>query len=74
MPLLVVEDDESIGRPLTAALRGQGYDVLWAVTAAEAVELAVAEPPALVLLDLGPARPRRRRAVPPAARPRARRR
>ncbi len=51
--LLVVEDDESIGTPLTAALRGQGYDVLWAVTAAEALELAAAEPPVLVLLDLG---------------------
>lgn len=53
LPLLVVEDDESIGRPLTAALRGQGYDVLWALTAAEAVELVRAEPPVLVLLDLG---------------------
>jgi len=53
LPILVVEDDESIGRPLTAALRGQGYDVLWALTAAEALELAAAEPPVLVLLDLG---------------------
>jgi DNA-binding response OmpR family regulator len=51
--LLVVEDDESIGRPLTAALQGQGYDVLWALTAAEALELAEVEPPVLVLLDLG---------------------
>jgi DNA-binding response OmpR family regulator len=53
LPLLVVEDDESIGRPLGAALRSQGYDVLWALTAAEALELADAEPPVLVLLDLG---------------------
>jgi DNA-binding response OmpR family regulator len=52
-PILVVEDDEAIGRPLSAALRGQGYDVLWALTAAEALELATAEPPVLVLLDLG---------------------
>jgi len=51
--LLVVEDDPTIGTPLTAALRGQGYDVLWALTAAEALELAAAEPPTLVLLDLG---------------------
>jgi DNA-binding response OmpR family regulator len=51
--LLVVEDDQSIGRPLTAALQGQGYDVLWALTAAEALELAELEPPVLVLLDLG---------------------
>ena len=53
LTLLVVEDDESIGRPLTAALQGQGYDVLWALTAAEALELATLEPPVLVLLDLG---------------------
>ncbi|HET9655836.1 MAG TPA: response regulator transcription factor [Kineosporiaceae bacterium] len=53
LPILVVEDDESIGRPLSAALRGQGYDVLWALSAAEALELAGAEPPVLVLLDLG---------------------
>ncbi len=53
LPLLVVEDDEHIGRPLTTALRGQGYDVLWALTAAEALELATVEPPVLVLLDLG---------------------
>jgi DNA-binding response OmpR family regulator len=53
LTLLVVEDDESIGRPLTAALQGQGYDVLWALTAAEALELAAVEPPVLVLLDLG---------------------
>jgi DNA-binding response OmpR family regulator len=52
-PVLVVEDDEHIGRPLTTALRGQGYDVLWALTAAEALELAGMEPPVLVLLDLG---------------------
>jgi len=51
--VLVVEDDEAIGRPLTAALRGQGYDTLWALTAAEALELAETEPPVLVLLDLG---------------------
>jgi DNA-binding response OmpR family regulator len=51
--LLVVEDDPTIGTPLTAALRGQGFDVLWALTAAEALELAAAEPPVLVLLDLG---------------------
>ncbi len=51
--LLLVEDDEAIGRPLTAALRGQGYDTLWALTAAEALELATEEPPDLILLDLG---------------------
>lgn len=53
LTLLVVEDDESIGRPLTAALQAQGFDVLWALTAAESLELAQIEPPALILLDLG---------------------
>jgi DNA-binding response OmpR family regulator len=53
LPILIVEDDEAIGRPLTAALRGQGYDVMWALTAAEALSLAAGEAPALVLLDLG---------------------
>ena len=53
LPLLLVEDDEAIGRSLTTALRGQGYDTMWALTAAEAIELAAAEPPVLVLLDLG---------------------
>ena len=53
LTILVVEDDETIGRPLTSALQGQGYDVLWALTAAEAMELATLEPPVLILLDLG---------------------
>lgn len=51
--ILLVEDDEAIGRPMVGALRGQGYDPLWALTAAEALELAGTETPALVLLDLG---------------------
>ena len=53
LTLLVVEDDELIGRALTAALQAQGFDVLWALGAAEALELAEMEPPALILLDLG---------------------
>jgi DNA-binding response OmpR family regulator len=52
-PILLVEDDETIGKPLVVTLRGQGYDTLWALTAAEALELAAAEPPVLILLDLG---------------------
>lgn len=53
LTLLVVEDDEKIGRPLTSALQAQGFDVLWALTAAEALELSEIEPPVLILLDLG---------------------
>jgi DNA-binding response OmpR family regulator len=50
--LLLVEDDESIGRPLTRTLEGQGYAVDWARTARAALD-AVREDTALVLLDLG---------------------
>jgi DNA-binding response OmpR family regulator len=53
LTLLVVEDDELIGRALTSALGSQGFDVLWAINAAEALELAEIEPPVLILLDLG---------------------
>lgn len=52
LTLLVIEDDALIGRSLTCALQGQGFDVLWALTAAEALELAEIEPPVLILLDL----------------------
>lgn len=51
--LLVVEDDEGISGPLTAALRSAGHDVLHASTGAHAVEIARHSPPDLVLLDLG---------------------
>jgi DNA-binding response OmpR family regulator len=53
LTLLVIEDDEPVGRALTSALQGQGFDVLWALTAAEALELTEIEPPVLILLDLG---------------------
>jgi DNA-binding response OmpR family regulator len=51
--VLVVEDDASIGRALTGALRAQGLEVLWATTGADALELAVGNRAQLVLLDLG---------------------
>ena len=51
--VLVVEDDASIGRALTGALRAQGLEVLWATTGADALELAVGQRAQLVLLDLG---------------------
>jgi DNA-binding response OmpR family regulator len=50
--LLLVEDDESIGRPLTRTLEGQGYAVDWARNARAALD-AVRDDTALVLLDLG---------------------
>jgi DNA-binding response OmpR family regulator len=50
--LLVVEDDEAIGRSLVQALTGQGATVGWARNAGEALRLA-ATTTDLVLLDLG---------------------
>jgi two-component system, OmpR family, response regulator RegX3 len=50
--VLVVEDEESITTPLTAALEREGFDAAVAPTAAEALELAGRLEPDLVLLDL----------------------
>jgi DNA-binding response OmpR family regulator len=50
--VLVVEDDEGIGRSLVKTLAGQGYDVGWARTGAEALAL-VGSGTDLVVLDLG---------------------
>jgi DNA-binding response OmpR family regulator len=51
--ILVVEDDEAIGRGLSQALGSQGYAVRWAPTGSEALRAATEESPDLVLLDLG---------------------
>lgn len=51
--VLVVEDDASIGRALSGALRAQGLEVLWATSGADALELAAGSRAQLVLLDLG---------------------
>ena len=51
--ILVVEDDEAIGRGLSQALAGQGYLVGWAATGADALRQARDAAPDLVLLDLG---------------------
>jgi len=48
--VLVVEDDIRLGNALSKALQRQGYEVLRAVTAAEALE---APPVDLILLDMG---------------------
>lgn len=50
--LLLVEDDTAIGEPLARSLRREGYDIEWAQTGAEALTMARAKPPDLVLLDL----------------------
>jgi DNA-binding response OmpR family regulator len=51
--ILVVEDDEPIGRALKGALESQGYEVDWVMGGREALKLAAEHRPALVLLDLG---------------------
>jgi DNA-binding response OmpR family regulator len=50
--ILVVEDDETIGRVLSTSLRAHGHCAKWVSTGAAAL-LAVAEPIDLTLLDLG---------------------
>jgi DNA-binding response OmpR family regulator len=51
--LLVVEDDAKIGKTVAQALETNGYDVEWVTTGRAALATAAAQPPALVLLDLG---------------------
>ncbi|MBK5286917.1 MAG: response regulator transcription factor [Acidimicrobiia bacterium] len=51
--ILVVEDDDAIGRALVGALTAQGFVAEWSTTGTDAVRSAQSVNPALVLLDLG---------------------
>jgi len=51
--VLVVEDEDLLSRALAINLRARGYEVDVALTAAEALEAAVRNPPEAVILDLG---------------------
>jgi two-component system KDP operon response regulator KdpE len=51
--VLVVDDEPQILRALAINLRARGYDVSTAGTGAEALSLAAAQVPELVVLDLG---------------------
>jgi two-component system KDP operon response regulator KdpE len=51
--ILIVEDEAPIRGFLGASLASAGYDVDEAVSAAQAQKKAAAQPPALVILDLG---------------------
>lgn len=51
--LLLVEDDTKIGKGVAQALTNSGYDVEWVTTGEAAVDAAIDDPPALILLDLG---------------------
>ena len=50
--VLIVEDDEGIGRGLLRALTGEGYDAVWCRNAADALRQTL-EDFDVVLLDLG---------------------
>ncbi len=50
--ILVVDDEPQILRALRTNLRGAGYDVDTAATAAEALDAAAVHPPDAVILDL----------------------
>jgi DNA-binding response OmpR family regulator len=51
--VLVIDDDPSVRAAVSSALSGEGYDVDWFGDAEEALRQALAEPPAVVLLDVG---------------------
>ncbi len=51
--VLVVEDEEDIAVPLMRTLEREGYTVTRAASGADALEFAVKEGPAVVILDLG---------------------
>ncbi|MGZ4676474.1 MAG: response regulator transcription factor [Acidimicrobiia bacterium] len=51
--ILVVEDDEAIGRALVGTLEAQGFAAEWARDGASGTRLAGTVAPDLVLLDLG---------------------
>jgi DNA-binding response OmpR family regulator len=51
--ILMVEDDEAIGRTVTHALTSNGYAVEWVTSGGEAVRVAESWHPQLILLDLG---------------------
>lgn len=50
--ILLVEDEASISEPLTSALEREGFAVVVARTAAEALDLAAHTDPEMILLDL----------------------
>ena len=50
--ILIIDDDPRAIRLLSTALESEGYDVLKAYGGQEGIDLAVAEAPALIILDL----------------------
>jgi DNA-binding response OmpR family regulator len=52
MRILVVEDQDSIRRMIEALVTARGYEVTAVASGAKAIDVALTEPPDLVLLDL----------------------
>ena len=50
--VLIVEDERAVARGLAFALRAEGYEVFWARTGAEALDMTSRERPDLITLDL----------------------
>ncbi len=53
MRVLVVDDDRALLRALTVALRSAGHEVITATTGGQGIAAAAADPPDVVVLDLG---------------------
>jgi two-component system KDP operon response regulator KdpE len=53
MTVLVVEDDRSVSRVVSAALRARGYEVVAVPSGAEALVRAERDQPDVIVLDLG---------------------
>jgi two-component system, OmpR family, KDP operon response regulator KdpE len=53
MKILIADDDPQILRALKVTLRARGYDIVTANDGAQALEMAAAHHPDLVMLDLG---------------------
>ncbi|GAB4570170.1 MAG: two-component system response regulator CreB [Rhizobacter sp.] len=51
--VLIVEDEPGIADTLQYALRTEGFDPAWVATGEEALAQVKAQPPALVILDVG---------------------
>jgi DNA-binding response OmpR family regulator len=51
--VLLVDDDATVRAAVSAALAGEGYDVDWFGNPEEALRRALADPPSLILLDVG---------------------
>lgn len=52
MRILVVEDQDSIRRMIEALIHARGYTVIAVPSGAKALDVAITDPPDLVLLDL----------------------